>query len=289
MLLRYTLSCASVHAHTTLPLSRSLVLFVSLVSHYWEKNAAVNQEGAFGYWKRELAHRMIDAGAHVYVAHGDPRLQGIEIYRGSPVFYCLGNFIFQTKTALGFYGEEVWQSVIVHLHCHDIAEAMSYSVKLIPIVLNEVGETEENHFQTRGLPRLASRSVGQLILLKLAKLSAPFGTTITIEDSIEGDDTSPVIGWVLGPATNQTDTTMPLVMGEIDVAADGIVDRTRTTSQATSASSISSSSIPDSGVTLLSRSQSNPDVLKVPLVRELSPQAAIFPSLENELVKLSTN
>lgn len=71
---------------------------------------------------RELTHRMIDAGAHVYVAHGDPRLQGIEIYRGSPIFY-LGNYIFQTKTALSFYGEEVWQSVMVHLHCNDIAEA----------------------------------------------------------------------------------------------------------------------------------------------------------------------
>lgn len=164
----------------------------------------MNQEGAFGQWKRELAHRIIDAGAHVYVAHGDPRLQGIEIYRGSPIFYCTGNFIFQTKTAISFYGPEVWQSVIVHLHCTDVDEATSYSVKLVPIVLNEVGETEANHLETRGLPGLASRAIGVEILAKLQKLSASFGTTIRVEDSIEGDNTSPVIGWVLGPDATRT-------------------------------------------------------------------------------------
>jgi hypothetical protein len=35
--------------------------------------------------------------------------------RFSPPYSCLGNYIFQTKTALSFYGEEVWQSVLVHL------------------------------------------------------------------------------------------------------------------------------------------------------------------------------
>lgn len=167
-------------------------------NHYWEKGSAVNTVSKMGSWKRELAHTIIDAGAHVYVAHGDPRLQGIEIYRGCPVFYCLGNFVFQTKTEIAFYGSEVWQSVLVHLHCNDIQDGTSYSIKLIPVQLNEKGETEETHFQTRGLPSLATRAQGLSILHKLSCLSSEFGTAITVEDSIEGDDTSPVIGWVVG-------------------------------------------------------------------------------------------
>jgi hypothetical protein len=71
-----------------------------------------------GAWKREFAHACIDSGASMYVGHGDPRLQGIEIYKGCPIFFCLGNFVFQTKTEIGFYGAEVWQSVIVRIEYH---------------------------------------------------------------------------------------------------------------------------------------------------------------------------
>lgn len=110
----------------------------------------------------------------------------------------LGNFIFQTKTEISFYGSEVWQSVLVHVHCHDINEATSYSIKLTPLQLNECGDTPDTHLQTRGLPRLADRAQGLAILHKLSCLSAEFGTAIHVEDSIEGDSSAPVIGWVLG-------------------------------------------------------------------------------------------
>jgi len=171
-------------------------------NHYWEKNAVVNRESKMGRWKRDLAHMLIDAGANIYIAHGDPRLQGIEIYRGCPIFYCLGNFVFQTKTEIGFYGQEVWQSVIVHLHCNEIGVdgATSYSVKLTPIVLNERGVSDSTHLQTRGLPRLADRAEGLRILLRLQHLSAEFGTRIRIEDRVEEDPAQGVIGWVMGLA-----------------------------------------------------------------------------------------
>ena len=138
----------------------------------------MNEESRLGSWKRKLARKLIDSGANVYVGHGDPRLQGIEIYRGCLILYCLGSLFFQTKTEVGFYGSEVWESVIVQLHCHrdgqrrggkggggrgeggtaskgedgdelkeeqqegegEDGSVSSYSVKLIPIVLNEVGD-----------------------------------------------------------------------------------------------------------------------------------------------------
>ena len=46
---------------------------------------------AEGY-EKELAHAAIDAGADIVYGHGSHVLQGVEIYQGEPVMYCLGNF-----------------------------------------------------------------------------------------------------------------------------------------------------------------------------------------------------
>jgi poly-gamma-glutamate synthesis protein (capsule biosynthesis protein) len=43
-------------------------------------------------YQRDLAHQVVDAGADVYVAQGTHRLMSLEVYRGKPIFYGLGNF-----------------------------------------------------------------------------------------------------------------------------------------------------------------------------------------------------
>lgn len=43
-------------------------------------------------YQKALAHEAIDAGADLVYGHGSHVLQGIEIYKGKPVMYCLGNF-----------------------------------------------------------------------------------------------------------------------------------------------------------------------------------------------------
>jgi poly-gamma-glutamate capsule biosynthesis protein CapA/YwtB (metallophosphatase superfamily) len=43
-------------------------------------------------YEKELAHAAIDAGADIAYGHGSHVLQGVEIYKGKPVMYCLGNF-----------------------------------------------------------------------------------------------------------------------------------------------------------------------------------------------------
>jgi poly-gamma-glutamate synthesis protein (capsule biosynthesis protein) len=59
----------------------------------YEKHASSRQE--------RLAHLMIDAGADVIVG-GHPHVtQNIEVYKGKPIFYSLGNFVFN-----GFDDEE---------------------------------------------------------------------------------------------------------------------------------------------------------------------------------------
>lgn len=47
---------------------------------------------------RTAAKALIDAGADAIVFQGCHRTRGIEIYKGKPIFYSLGNFIFQDST-----------------------------------------------------------------------------------------------------------------------------------------------------------------------------------------------
>jgi poly-gamma-glutamate capsule biosynthesis protein CapA/YwtB (metallophosphatase superfamily) len=46
----------------------------------------------------EFAHWAVDAGCDLVVAHGPHFLRGVELYRGRPIFYSLGNFIFHNDT-----------------------------------------------------------------------------------------------------------------------------------------------------------------------------------------------
>jgi len=42
----------------------------------------------------ELAHDLIDSGADIILGHHPHQFQGMEVYKGKPIFYSLGNFIF---------------------------------------------------------------------------------------------------------------------------------------------------------------------------------------------------
>jgi len=44
----------------------------------------------------------VDAGADIIVMHGAPLLHGVEIYHGRPIFYDLGNFIYNLPPTLTY-------------------------------------------------------------------------------------------------------------------------------------------------------------------------------------------
>ena len=46
---------------------------------------------------RAFAREMIDAGADLVAGHGPHLLRGLELYKGKPIFYSLGNFIGQNE------------------------------------------------------------------------------------------------------------------------------------------------------------------------------------------------
>lgn len=49
------------------------------------------------YFLEEFAHACIDAGANAVIGSGTHQIKAIEFYKGCPIFYCLGNFIFENE------------------------------------------------------------------------------------------------------------------------------------------------------------------------------------------------
>jgi poly-gamma-glutamate capsule biosynthesis protein CapA/YwtB (metallophosphatase superfamily) len=139
-------------------------------------------------WLIEWTHAEVDAGADIVVMHGAPLLHGVEIYRGKPIFYDLGNFIYNVPPTLTYIHEPMnWESTVAYVQFQG-RELESISFR--PIVLNYIGEGQadmhdayaNNRFlQTRGLPSPASGARAGYILERLADFSRPFGTNLEIK------------------------------------------------------------------------------------------------------------
>lgn len=156
-------------------------------------------------WLIKWTHDEIDAGADVIVMHGAPLLHGIEIYHGRPIFFDLGNFIFNAPPPITYTEEPMsWESAVAHVEFQGQSKARALkSISLRPIVLNYVGEGQpdihdpyaNNQFlDTRGLPSPATNKPGPnenerqslavgraaYILQRIAEQSKAFGTTIEV-------------------------------------------------------------------------------------------------------------
>lgn len=129
-------------------------------------------------WQRAFAKQCVDAGASVFVGHGAPLLQGIEVYRGVPLLYDLASFFFQTEKAVGAYGPESWESVIAEC---TFVDGRCTAVKLVPLVLNEIGLAGANDMKTRGAPTLATPAQAKATLDRVITHSAVFGTKISTD------------------------------------------------------------------------------------------------------------
>lgn len=149
-----------------------------------------------------FAHTCLDAGADIYIGTGAHRIQGIEVYDGKPILYCLPDFI-QTRDmgrappqpyyetyGLGFThtpmdamdarGMKVTAPprgsgiVVCTFHQHRVAD-----IKLIPVD----PQADRPRWQM-GRPRRADDAMSRQIVAHWAKLSAPYGTTIRYADGV---------------------------------------------------------------------------------------------------------
>lgn len=51
-------------------------------------------------YQKEVAHKLIDAGADMILGHHPHELKAVEIYKGRPIFYSMGNFAFDQPAAV---------------------------------------------------------------------------------------------------------------------------------------------------------------------------------------------
>ena len=142
-------------------------------------------------WLRKWTHAEVDAGADIVVMHGAPLLHGVEIYRGRPILYDLGNFIYNVPPTLTYIDEPMnWESAVAYVQ---FQRKKLESISFRPIVLNNAGQGQpdihneyaNNQFlDTRGLPSPATGARAGYILQRLADSSKPFGTTIEVKGNI---------------------------------------------------------------------------------------------------------
>ena len=136
-------------------------------NHDWEPD-----NSQVPIWQQALARRCIDAGATVFLGHGSPLLQGMTSYRGCPLIFGLGNFIFQTEKAVGAYPPAAWEGAIVSV---TIGQGRVTGVELTPLLLNEIGLGGPDDHATRGFPRLADEHEATEILARLSAKSEALG------------------------------------------------------------------------------------------------------------------
>ncbi len=155
-----------------------------------------------------FAHAMVDAGADLFVGHGPHVLRGVEMYKGKPIMYSLGDFIFQNETVLrlpsenyepyklgadagvsdfndsrydndrsGFPADrEIWEAVVATPTWRD--------KRLIELALHPISLGYGKGRIDRGRPMLADVATGKKILDDLINRSAPFKTRIIVRDGV---------------------------------------------------------------------------------------------------------
>jgi len=193
--------------------------FVMVAQHYNVSEGGRNETPPV--FVREFAHAAIDAGADMYLGHGWHKVLGLEIYKGKPIFYGLGNFFAQSQfirrvpfDSYEAYGHDI--SRLSHLRPSDeplhaaptlsAAQSFWWTSSLIEAEYKTDGQIKAINFYpvelgaditvtpyriTRnvgkfieGRPLLATGENAQRILEWLQKVSLPFGTEVKIDGDI---------------------------------------------------------------------------------------------------------
>lgn len=127
-------------------------------------------------WVQCFAHACVDAGANLFVSHGAPVLQAIEIYRDAPLFYGLGNFLFHVPAEeTEWSAPEVWRSIVAA--CRFDAGGKLEGIDLLPVVISDEAGMPA---KARLVPLAATGDAARDILQGFAMRSQAFGTEVAI-------------------------------------------------------------------------------------------------------------
>lgn len=179
--------------------------YVVVMVHSHEIKADTNEEA--DYFLEEFARACIDAGACAVLGGGTHQLKGIEIYQGKPIFYSLGNFIFQNEyvkvlppdfmekhhfpdtytasegicartasaTGVSMHADlNNFRSVIPYFEMEDDT---CVKIEMLPITL---GRDKPMNF--RDIPYHADEKEAQEIVEYLTRVSSTYGTKFELKD-----------------------------------------------------------------------------------------------------------
>jgi poly-gamma-glutamate capsule biosynthesis protein CapA/YwtB (metallophosphatase superfamily) len=155
-----------------------------------------------------FAHQAIDEGADVFVGHGSHFPMGIEIYKRKPIFYSVGNFIFQNET-VGFFPADAYERFDLDLRAtpSDFLDARTAGGKKghpaepayweNMFAVCEFAERELKEIRIypidqgfgrprpqRGRPLLAEGEVAKRVLDRVARLSKRYGTEVAVRNGV---------------------------------------------------------------------------------------------------------
>lgn len=180
---------------------------VVLVSHHTHERKGLEKDRPADF-ARDFAKLCIDSGAYAYIGHGPHIWRGIEVYKNRPIFYSLGDFIFQNDSVerqptefYDLYDLGVENTVSDGLDARSAHETrglvvdrkvyesamVSFNVtdgEIDQVILKPLSLGFEYGRSRRGRPQFSDKEDGNRILRDIADLSAEFGTKIVIKDGI---------------------------------------------------------------------------------------------------------
>jgi Bacterial capsule synthesis protein PGA_cap len=176
--------------------------FVMFSLHVHENRYAFQAYSQDNYppgYVRELAHELIDNGLDMWVGHGNHTMQGIEIYKGRPIFYNHGNFSVQRfgsddsppnpRNLTNIEANELrdsWLQQYINLVAYTARTRYESGrlteIRLYPLDLGV--DATRTPWSRSSIPQTPTPELAQKILADLQKFSAPFGTKISIENNI---------------------------------------------------------------------------------------------------------
>ena len=155
-----------------------------------------------------FARQCIDAGADIFVGHGSHTPLGIEIYKGKPILYSVGNFIFQNESVRSFPAEAYarfglghdatptdfldartgggskghiahagfWENIAVTCEFRNGAAA---EIRIHPIEQGFGASLGQ-----RGRPMLATGAIADRVIDRVAELSRMYGVEVRNENGV---------------------------------------------------------------------------------------------------------
>ena len=142
-----------------------------------------------------VARAAIDGGADLIIGHHPHVLEGIGSYRGAPILYSCGNFVFDQRE-----GERM-ESAIFHL---DFDESRGWDIRVVPVWIP----------RSRMGPIYPDRERARKIADRMAQLSQNLGVELTVQ-GVEGHTFVPMAQPLAGreperaasPASAETDSS----------------------------------------------------------------------------------